>query len=151
MFNFRAIFCMRILNCANFLKSRKSRKLILPKISKNKVINEKSWTKNFVTYRWLIDYFLNFVCNQWLIYWLPIDYLLLIVFIMVSSVSYIWCNIRLSNDFFLYQKKAFYILYTVNLTLHNSDRPRPWLIWKRERQGYKLYHLCLNLGAVPSL
>ena len=72
---------------------------------------------------------------------------------MVSSATYIWFNIRLSypNDFFLYQKKAFYILYAENLTLHNSDRSRPWQIWERERQGYKLYHLCLNLGAVPSL
>lgn len=39
-FNFREIFCMRVLNFENLLKLRKSRKLILPKISKNKVINE---------------------------------------------------------------------------------------------------------------
>lgn len=40
MFNFRAIFCMRVLNFENLIKLRKSRKLILLKISKNKVISE---------------------------------------------------------------------------------------------------------------
>ena len=36
VFNFPAIFCLRVLNFAIFLKSRKSRNLILAKISKSK-------------------------------------------------------------------------------------------------------------------
>ena len=40
MFNFREIFCMRVLNLENLIKLRKSQNLILPKISKNKIISE---------------------------------------------------------------------------------------------------------------
>ena len=35
---FGAIFCLRVLNFVNFLKSEKSRNLILAKIRKNKVV-----------------------------------------------------------------------------------------------------------------
>ena len=38
VFNFRATFCSRDFNFANFFKSRKSRKLSLAKISDNKVV-----------------------------------------------------------------------------------------------------------------
>ena len=40
VFKFRAIFCLRVLNFVNFLKSEKSRNLILAKIRKNKVVTE---------------------------------------------------------------------------------------------------------------
>ena len=44
-------------------------------------------------------------------------------------------------------------LYISLLSQHNYDVKWPnfKFIWKRERQGDKLYHLSLNLGAVPSL
>ena len=40
VFKFRAISCLRVLNFVNFLKSEKSRNLILAKIRKNKVVTE---------------------------------------------------------------------------------------------------------------
>ena len=44
-------------------------------------------------------------------------------------------------------------LYISLLSLHNYDMKWPnfKFSWERQRQADKSYHLCLNLGAVPSI
>ena len=44
-------------------------------------------------------------------------------------------------------------LYISLLSLHNNDVTWPHFkfTWERERRGDKFYHLCLNLGAAPTL
>ena len=61
-------------------------------------------TKNFVAYRLVIDYSLIIGNNQWLINWLPIDYLLITNFIIdfidvIDVIDYLCleCTSQLKN------------------------------------------------------